>query len=109
MTTTFDGVLLPDASKIAETPELIFTESVLLSGKRCIQASAEMGFGATYRCTGTWAQYKAILGCVGSSGSLVTEAGGEPYTYCYITGIRVEETDQPGLYQFEVNFRQDTS
>ena len=108
MTTTFDSVALPHASKIGEIRDVLMSETVLLSGKRSIQSSTEVGLGARYRCLTTWAEYKDILDCVGSSGSLVTEAG-ETYTNCYISSIRVDESDDPGHYIVEVEFRQDTT
>lgn len=108
MTTTFGGVTLPDASKIEETPEILLEETVLMSGERSIQSNTSYGFGATYHCLGTWAQYKAVLALVGVASSLVTEAG-ETYTKCYISSIKVKESDSPLSYLFDVGFRQDTT
>jgi len=108
MTTTFGGVTLPYASKIGEENDVLIKETVLLSGKRSIQTNPNAGLGTKYQCLGTWAQYTAIRSMIGSSGSLVTEAG-ETYTKCYISSLMVRETDGPGDYQFEVGFRQDTT
>ena len=108
MTVTFGSVLLPEASKLMETPEVILKETLLLSGRKSIQASTYTGFGASYSCVGTWDQYQDLLDEVGSSGTLTTEAG-ESYTKCYISSIKVAETDAPGYYEIKLEFRQDTT
>jgi hypothetical protein len=108
MTTTFKGATLPEASKISEEPAIRLRETVLMSGYSSIQSKTITGFGASYSCLCTWAEYKVILALVGSSGSLVTAAG-ETYTYCYISALRVQETDSPGSYQVDVSFRQGIS
>jgi hypothetical protein len=106
MTTTFGGVSLPAASKISESPQVALTDTLLLSGKHSIQTNPNMGFGAAYRCFGTWAQYQAILGLVGQSGTLVTEQ--TSYTLCYIASIKTLESDNPGYFYFDVEFKRET-
>jgi hypothetical protein len=108
VTTSLGGVTLPNASKIAETVYIVANETVLLSGKRKIQAEADTGFGATYECMGTKAQFDAIKALVGSSCTLVTEDGS--YSKCYLFGeMPRKETENPNVFVFTVTVRQDTS
>lgn len=107
MAVTFDTVTLIDASKLSNTYPVLANETVLLSGKRAIQASTEYGFSAIYSFLGTWSQVAAILAKVGAAGTLTDNE--TSYTNCYIYGdIKIEETDSPGYYTCQVGFRQDT-
>ncbi|MFA6335498.1 MAG: hypothetical protein WCX48_08075 [Bacteroidales bacterium] len=105
--TTFGGVLLPNASKIDATPSILMNESTLLSGKRFIQTNTNLGFSSKFRCFGTYAQYQAIRALIGISGSLVTNQ--ETFTKCYISGLSVQESDNPSWFHFSVEFKQDTT
>lgn len=108
MVVTFDGVELKEASKLSNTYPVLANETILLSGKRAIQASSEYGFAATYSFLGTWSEVTAILQKVGTSGSLVDNQ--TTTTTCYIYGdIKIEETDSPGYFTCQIGFRQDTS
>jgi len=108
MTTTFNSVPLPNASKISGEVGALINETVLLSGKHSIQATTGTGFGATFRCFGTWAQFEAIIALIGSPYTLITAT--ETYYKCYISGdVKVEESDNPSWFYFDVSFRQDTT
>jgi hypothetical protein len=104
---TFGGTALPTASKIAATPTVLLNETTLLSGKRYIQTNTNTGLATKFRCFGTWAQWEAVLAKVGVSGSLVTDS--ETWTKCYISGLSVQESDNPAWFYFDVEFKQDTT
>ena len=106
MSTTFCGVPLPNASKLSATPQIALTDELLLSGLHSIQSNPNIGLGATFKCLGTWDQYKAILGQVGVKGTLVTEV--ETYANCYISGLKPLESDSVGRFYFDVDFKQET-
>lgn len=106
MATTFNGVTLPNASKISEQPIVALSDTLLVSGYHSVQTNPNLGFGATYRCLGTWAQYAAILALVGTKYTLVTEQ--TSYTNCAISSIKVQESDNPGFFYFDVEFKRET-
>lgn len=108
MATSFAGHTLPNASKIAHDYSIALRDSLLLVGTHMIQSNANMGFSATYRCFGTWAEFETILAHVGSSGTLITEAEPSGYTNCYISSIKVLESDNPNYFHFDVGFSRDT-
>lgn len=101
---TFYSVPLPHASKLSEDSSIRIKEVVLLSGKPYVQSNTNRGFGASYSCLCTWGEYGAILACIGVSGSLVTI--NSTYTNCFISSLKVQETDSPGYYRVDVSFRQ---
>lgn len=107
MATTFGGVTLPHASKINATPGILLKETTLLSGKRYIQTNTNLGFSTKFNCFGTYAEYTAVRALIGVSGTLVTTP--ETYTKCYISGLSVQESDNPEYFVFSVEFKQDTT
>jgi hypothetical protein len=94
MTTTFAGVILPNASKVKTTFDTLTKVTVLLSGKRSVQTNPEVGMNFSVTCLGTRAQFLALLALVGTKDSLVTDD--DTYTNCAMNGnIDYTETDDP--------------
>lgn len=104
----FGGTELPNASKHKGTIQVLTNDTILIDGKHSIQSSTEVGTAATYTCLGTWAQYEAVLACIGSSATLDTQD--ESYTNMYISSWDgPTESANPGYYFFTVGFVKETA
>lgn len=107
MSITFDGVELKNASVFDDDLDVLTKVTTLLSGKRSVQASSEVGFTPKFRCyTTTYSDVTSLAAKVGSSGSLVIDS--DTYTNCYISSFMRSEI-APGKWTYEVGFVRDTT
>jgi len=104
---TFDGVDLirPSFPEIDRSP--ITNETILVSGKRSVQSTSELGFKVTFRCwTTDPSDISNLRSKIGSSHTLVID--GTSYTNCYIN--RWVETKVDDLnWAYSVGFVRETT
>jgi len=104
---TFDGVNLsrPSFPEFHRSP--ITNETVLVSGKRSVQSTDELGFRVTFRCwTNDQSDISNLRAKIGSPYTLVVD--GVSYTNCYIS--RWTETKVDDLnWAYSVGFVRDTT
>jgi len=105
---TFDGIALVRPSFPEIDREPLTKVTTLLSGKRSVQSSPELGFSATFTCvTGSYSDITSLLAKVGYSGTLVID--GVSYTNCYIDLPWKEKKIDDVHWQYTVKFARDTS
>lgn len=86
---------------------VITNVTVLLSGKRSVQASAETGLNLTFKCyTTTYTNISSLRALIGSAGTLNID--GTDYTNCYISKF-CEIEWHPGKWDYTVSFVRDTT
>lgn len=107
MSVVFDTITLPNPSPFDVEWPVLINESVLLNGKRSVQASAESAIRVTFKCfPATASDVSTMKGKIGTSGTLTID--GTSYTKCYISTFSYYET-MPGQYTYTVGFIQDTT
>ena len=107
MASTFGGVTLPNASKLAEDDIIQLRDALLVSGKHRVVTTANKGFSTVVKCCGTFAEKEAVRALIGTSGSLVTPW--VTYTKCSISAFTMQESDNPLKFYFDVTFKEDTT
>lgn len=106
MAITFDGVELKNPEPFDRDDDVITKETVLLSGKRSVQSTAEIGLHISFRCMSTaHTDVTNLRAKIGIKASLVI--GSDTHTNCYISGFK-EREDPPGVWSYEVGFIRET-
>lgn len=107
MTVVFDSVTLPNPSPFDVEVSVLINESVLLTGKRSVQASTATAIRVTFKCfPASASDVSTMKGKIGTSGTLSID--GTLYAKCYISTFSYYET-MPGQYTYTVGFIQDTT
>lgn len=110
MTTTFDGVTLPNAGKLQGQTQIAIRDALLMDGKHRIRSNTNTAFNPTFRCMGTYAQHTALVAKVGTAGTLITPQNPTGYTQCYIASLsELQESDNPSYFYWTISFKRDTS
>lgn len=105
MTVSFDSVELIRPQPYNVSYDVMANETVLLSGKRSVQSTAEYGYKVTYVCfTDASANVTNLLAKVGTEYSLVDDYGTRN---AYISAFSVVE-DPPDHWTYTVSFIGDT-
>lgn len=110
MTVTFGGSTVSVIRDTEISVDAPFKETTLLSGKIYIQASSEQRFARTFECyTEDFSEISALLGKLGSPGTLVIDS--DSYTSCYIVPpIRYKEVIKgSGKYTYTISFVRHTA
>lgn len=107
MSVVFDTITLANPSPFDVEWPVLINESVLLTGKRSVQASSESAIRVTFKCfPASASDVSAIKGKIGAAYTLTID--GTSYTKCYISTFSYYET-MPGQYTYTVGFIQDTT
>ena len=107
MAVTFDSVTLTNPEPYEFDWDVRTNETVLLSGKRKIQSTSEIGLHIGFVChTDTLSDVTNLRAKIGTKASLVT--GSDTYTNCYISLFKQTEL-LPGVYEYTVEFRRETA
>jgi len=104
---TFDGVVLvrPSRPDIDWSP--ITNVVVLISGKRSVQSSSELGFSVGFICvTETYSNISDLRAKIGSPYTLVID--GVNYTNCYISSFKERKIDDIH-WEYSVGFVRQTT
>ena len=102
---TFDLITLQKPSPYTPSYDVKVTETVLLTGKRSVQSTAEVGYKITYSCfTQTYSNVTDLSAKIGLEKSLVDDFGTRN---AYISAFSVVE-DPPGSWMYTVSFVADT-
>lgn len=105
---TFDGVVLKRPSFPSFDRSPITNETVLVSGKRAVQASTELGFKVTFTCyTNQVSDISNLREKIGRPYTLVID--GTSYTNCYIKPPWKEGKIDDENWEYVVSFVRDTS
>jgi len=107
MTITFDSVELKNPEIFSKAWGVITNQTLLLSGKRSVQASSELAIGVSFGCrTGTYSDVSNLRAKIGSAYSLVIDS--DTYTNCYISSFTEREW-YPDEWEYDVTFVRDTA
>ena len=102
---TFDLIVLQNPSPYTPSYDVQTKETILLSGKRSVQSTAEVGYKITYSCfTQTYSNVTDLSAKIGLEKSLVDDFGTRN---AYISAFSVVE-DPPGSWMYTVSFVADT-
>lgn len=103
---TFDSIVLQKPAPYTPSYDVKATETVLLSGKRSVQSTAEVGYKISFSCfTETYSNVTDLSAKIGLEKTLVDDFGS--HTKCYISAFSVVE-DPPGSWTYTVGFIADT-
>ena len=98
---TFDAVVLQKPSPYTPSYDVKATETVLLSGKRSVQSTTEVGYKITYSCfTATYSNVTDLSAKIGVKKTLVDDFGSRS---AYISAFSVVE-DPPDIWTYTVSF-----
>lgn len=101
MAITFDGVTLVNPSPYTSDYQPRTKETILLSGKRSVQSSTELGYHVSYSCfTLTYSNVTDLRAKIGAEASLVDDFGTRN---AYISAFSVVE-DPPDIWKYTVSF-----
>jgi hypothetical protein len=105
---TFDGVPLVRPSFPSFDRSPITDVKVLISGKRSVQTSSELGFAVSFVCvTDTLTDISDLRAKIGAPYTLVID--GVNYTNCYIQSPWKEEKIDNNNWKYTVSFVRDTT
>ena len=103
---TFDSITLQKPSPYRPDYDVKATETVLLSGKRSVQSTTEVGYKISFSCqTGTYSNVTDLSAKIGLEKTLVDDFGS--HTKSYISAFTVVEI-LPDVWEYEVSFVQQT-
>lgn len=107
-TITFDGVALVRPSFPVFDRAPLTNTVTLVSGKRSVQTSAELGFSVSFTCvTDTLTDISNLRAKIGSPYTLVID--GTSYTNCYLQAPWRETKLDDTYWQYSVSFVRDTT
>lgn len=109
-TVTFDSAPVSVIQEDEISVSWTLNETTLLSGKTSLQVNAETKFSRTFQCyTESYSEISALLGKIGSAGTLVIDSSS--YDNCYIAPpLSYKEVIKgSGKYTYTISFKRHTA